>query len=308
MYKLVVVGTILAFTQAHIHPVNEEIIAQIKARATTWEPMEMEENPLHHMSLETVKGMLGTIYDTDSDFPEPIMSASNAALPTSFDARTQWGSCVHAIRDQASCGSCWAFGASEALTDRFCIASSGKTDVVLSPEDMVACDSADLGCDGGYLNKAWNYLATTGIVSDACFPYTSGKGTVPSCPRTCTGSGTWTKYKCKANSVVTARTAAAIQQEIYTNGPMETSFNVYSDFMNYKSGIYQHTSGYLEGGHAIKILGWGVEGGLKYWLCANSWGTSWGEKGFFRIAYGECGIDSAVYACTPTVTVADFTA
>lgn len=308
MYKLVVVGTILAFTQAHIHPVNEEIIAQIKARATTWEPMEMEENPLHHMSLETVKGMLGTIYDTDSDFPEPIMSASNAALPTNFDARTQWGSCVHAIRDQASCGSCWAFGASEALTDRFCIASSGKTDVVLSPEDMVACDSADLGCDGGYLNKAWNYLATTGIVSDACFPYSSGKGAVPACPRTCTGSGTWTKYKCKANSVVTARTAAAIQQEIYTNGPMETSFNVYSDFMNYKSGIYQHTSGYLEGGHAIKILGWGVEGGLKYWLCANSWGTSWGEKGFFRIAYGECGIDSAVYACTPTVTVADFTA
>jgi len=80
---------------------------------------------------------------------------------------------------------------------------------------------------------------------------------------------------------------------------METSFNVYSDFMNYKSGIYKHTSGYLEGGHAVKILGWGVEGGVNYWICANSWGTSWGEKGFFRIAYGECGIDSTVYGCTP---------
>jgi len=90
---------------------------------------------------------------------------------------------------------------------------------------------------------------------------------------------------------------------------METSFNVYSDFMNYKSGIYQHTSGYLEGGHAIKILGWGVEGGVDYWICANSWGTSWGEDGFFRIAYGECGIDSAVYGCTPSTTrFEDFTA
>jgi hypothetical protein len=61
----------------------------------------MLDNPLHHMTYETVKGLLGTIYDTESDFPEPIMSASNAALPTNFDARTQWGSCVHAVRDQA---------------------------------------------------------------------------------------------------------------------------------------------------------------------------------------------------------------
>jgi len=137
-------------------------------------------------------------------------------------------------------------------------------------------------------------------------PYTSGKGTVAACPSKCTGSGTWAKYKCKAGSVVTARTISGIQNEIQANGPMETSFNVYSDFMNYKSGIYQHTSGYLEGGHAIKVLGWGSQGGLNYWICANSWGTSWGETGYFRIAFGECGIDSAVYGCTPVVTYAEF--
>jgi cathepsin B len=210
MYKLVVVGTVIASTVAHIHPVNEEIIAQIKERATTWVPMEMEENPLHHKSHEAVIGMLGTIFDTDSDFPEPTYEVSNVALPLNFDSRTQWGSCIHPIRDQASCGSCWAFGSSEALSDRFCISSGGKTNVVLSAEDLVACDTSDLACDGGYLNKAWNYLATTGIVSDACFPYTSGKGLVPNCPRSCTGSGTWTKYSCKENSVVTARTISGI--------------------------------------------------------------------------------------------------
>jgi len=85
---------------------------------------------------------------------------------------------------------------------------------------------------------------------------------------------------------------------------METAFNVYSDFMNYASGVYVHKTGTLEGGHAVKILGWGYDSasGLNYWICANSWNTNWGEKGFFRIAFGQCGIDSAVYACTPSVS------
>lgn len=45
------------------------------------------------------------------------------------------------------------------------------------------------------------------------------------------------------------------------------------------------------GGHAVKMIGWGVEGGVKYWICSNSWGTGWGENGFFKIKMGECGID-----------------
>jgi len=71
-----------------------------------------------------------------------------------------------------------------------------------------------------------------------------------------------------------------------TNGPVETGFTVYADFMNYKSGIYKYVSGRQEGGHAVKIIGWGVEGGVKYWICANSWNTNWGENGFFRIEEG----------------------
>lgn len=76
---------------------------------------------------------------------------------------------------------------------------------------------------------------------------------------------------------------------------METGFTVYEDFMSYSGGVYKHTSGAQLGGHAVKIVGWGD----GYWICANSWGPSWGEKGFFNIAFGECGIDSAVYACSP---------
>lgn len=77
-----------------------------------------------------------------------------------------------------------------------------------------------------------------------------------------------------------------------TNGPVEASFDVFEDFLAYKSGVYHHVTGKNLGGHSIKILGWGVDQGTPYWLVANSWNEDWGEKGFFRIKRGnnECGI------------------
>lgn len=89
--------------------------------------------------------------------------------------------------------------------------------------------------------------------------------------------------------------------EIMTHGPVEAAFTVYSDFLSYKSGVYQHTTGQALGGHAIKILGWGVESGTDYWLVANSWNNDWGDNGFFKIRRGnnECGIESEVVAGMP---------
>jgi cathepsin B len=86
-----------------------------------------------------------------------------------------------------------------------------------------------------------------------------------------------------------------------TNGPVETGFTVYADFMNYESGVYYHVSGRMEGGHAVKILGWGNEDGMDYWLCANSWNTSWGLEGFFKIKVGDSGIDKQVFGCAPQI-------
>ena len=72
--------------------------------------------------------------------------------------------------------------------------------------------------------------------------------------------------------------------------------------MQYKKGIYQYKDGYYQGVHAVKIIGWGKQGNLDYWVVANSWGTSWGEDGFFRIAFGECGIDDTlVVGCIPEI-------
>ncbi|KAI2548815.1 cathepsin B, partial [Homo sapiens] len=67
------------------------------------------------------------------------------------------------------------------------------------------------------------------------------------------------------------------------------------------SGVYQHVTGEMMGGHAIRILGWGVENGTPYWLVANSWNTDWGDNGFFKILRGQdhCGIESEVVAGIP---------
>ena len=90
-----------------------------------------------------------------------------------------------------------------------------------------------------------------------------------------------------------------MQQDIYTNGPITGMFFVHQSFTNYKSGVYHVTQPLKDpmlGGHAIKIMGWGEEGGLPYWLVANSWNEEWGDHGYFKIKRGsnECQIENPV--------------
>ena len=93
----------------------------------------------------------------------------------------------------------------------------------------------------------------------------------------------------------------AIMTEILMNGPVEASFRVYEDFPNYYSGVYQHVSGKLIGGHAVKMIGWGIENDTPYWLIANSWNPTWGDKGYIKIRRGnnECGIEEEIVAGLP---------
>ena len=83
-------------------------------------------------------------------------------------------------------------------------------------------------------------------------------------------------------------------------GSVTASFTVYEDFVSYSSGVYKYTSGRALGGHAVEVVGYGEEGGSKYWLVKNSWNDSWGDKGFFKILRGEdeCGIEKDMCAGT----------
>lgn len=99
------------------------------------------------------------------------------------------------------------------------------------------------------------------------------------------------------------RDQSHIQQEILTNGPVEATLTVYEDLLHYKSGVYQHVEGKVLGGHAIRMLGWGVDNGTPYWLIANSWNNDWGDDGFFKILRGKdhCGIESSISAGLPAL-------
>jgi hypothetical protein len=82
---------------------------------------------------------------------------------------------------------------------------------------------------------------------------------------------------------------------------VQVAFTVYEDFVTYKKGVYRHVSGSALGGHAVRMLGWGVENGTPYWLLANSWNSDWGDGGYFKILRGsdECGIEDDVVAGLP---------
>lgn len=248
-------------------------------------------NQFSNMSFDEKKQYLGALRHPFNASDEPLVNLPDKDVPDNFDARYQWPTCIHPIRNQQSCGSCWAFSASEAFSDRVCIATNGAINVVLSPEDLVSCDTSNFGCSGGYLDEAWNFIASTGIVSDDCFPYSAGSGIAPACTNTCSNGQKWLAYKA---TNIRSLTISAAKQTISTQGPIQTAFAVYNDFFSYSNGIYVQKSTQLAGYHAVKVAGWGHDeaSGLDYWLAANSWGTTWGESGYFKIAFGESEFDS----------------
>jgi len=248
-------------------------------------------------------------------------------IPDTFDSRTQWGSICPStgeVRDQANCGSCWAFGAVEAMTDRTCIDSKGSNKPHLSAEDMNSCcNFCGMGCNGGYPSSAWNYWVNEGLVSGGnfgqglCYPYslkpcdhhingTYGPcppvGPTPPCTSKCQNGADWQSDKHFGQSAYSLQSVTDIQTDIMTYGPVEAAFDVYEDFLHYRSGVYSHQSGGFLGGHAIKVLGWGLwTDGTPYWTIANSWNEGWGNKGYFLMKRGtdECGIEDGMVAGLP---------
>jgi len=263
---------------------------------------------------------LNTVYQQPS-----IPRASD--LPESFDSRQKWGSCssIAEIVDQAGCGSCWAVAAAGAMTDRHCIASGGAHRPRLSAINILTCCGLETcgSCEGGYPIHAWQYWVNSGVVSggnfgcrDTCQPYEwapcehypsdanstrkcKAQKSTPQCRQSCSNGVSFQSDKSFGKSAYKVDfNEEAIMREIVEHGPVEAGFMVYEDFPTYKSGVYRHLTGKALGGHAIRLIGYGVENGQKYWLAANSWNTDWGNNGLFKIARGtnECFIEDMVFA------------
>lgn len=293
---------------------QESIVQEINAHPTAgWEAAM---NPrFSNYTIEQFKHLLGV-----KPTPHAALGAipiktypRDLKLPKQFDARTAWPQCntIGKILDQGHCGSCWAFGAVESLSDRFCI--QFNINISLSVNDLLSCCGfmCGDGCDGGYPIRAWQYFVQNGVVTDECDPYFDTIGCshpgcepeypTPECVKKCqVKNQLWAESKhYSVNAYRIDSDPHSIMAEIYKNGPVEVAFTVYEDFAHYKSGVYKHITGYVLGGHAVKLIGWGTtDDGDDYWLLANQWNRSWGDDGYFKIRRGtnECGIEEDVVA------------
>jgi cathepsin B len=141
------------------------------------------------------------------------------------------------------------------MSDRLCIASNGTVQDELSTEDMLSCCllQCGMGCKGGYPTGAWRFFKMHGLTTETKYPYafppcehhinaTHYKPCGPSqpTPKCDKVEDKGPRYHGKS---VYAVAPDDVQQEIYTNGPVEAAFTVYQDFLTYKSGVYQHTTG-----------------------------------------------------------------
>eukprot|EP00766_Chilomastix_caulleryi_P000511 gnl/Chilomastix_caulleri/150.p1 GENE.gnl/Chilomastix_caulleri/150~~gnl/Chilomastix_caulleri/150.p1 ORF type:complete len:323 (+),score=125.56 gnl/Chilomastix_caulleri/150:93-1061(+) len=234
---------------------------------------------------------LGTNEKASNRLPVKTYSAElKATIPTSFDSRTKWPVCFPPVRDQAQCGSCWAHGAVESLSWRQCIAGFSSSAMQLAPQWLVDCDRGNMGCNGGQLPSAWAFMSIFGVADESCKPY---QAVNQDCTNVCDNGSKPKLYYAAGANTFKADDLESVMYEIMTNGPIESAFSVYEDFEAYTGGIYEYTWGEYLGGHAVMIVGWGEEAGKKYWIVQNSWGTEWGENGFFRIVRGtnDCGFE-----------------
>lgn len=236
---------------------------------------------------------------------EESTATSDAALPVGFDWRDHMGpSEGMKVIEQGECSSCYATAAASVMSDRFYIGSKGAINVAVSPQSIMDCSN---GCDGGTASDAFKAMMTNKAAPNWCDPYTGAKGTCGASK--CTNA---TEYSCviQGDKMATLGIQGvgkqdAIMYQLFHYGPVYMRMMVYSDFPYYRSGVYKHQlDAKVRGDHAVKLIGWGEEGSVKYWLAQNSWGSKWGEKGFFRIARGEdeSGVESrGVFWAIPDV-------
>lgn len=227
-------------------------------------------------------------------FSNNTMTASKGApllLKESPLASVDWrGTAVTPVKNQASCGSCWAFSTTGSVEGAWQIAGNGL--VSLSEEQLVQCDTRhDSGCQGGLMDYAFEYIKEAGgITSEAAYPYTSGSGNRGRCKSPIPAAvATVSSFEdVTANNVLQLQAALTI-------GPVSVAVEAdQSAWQSYRSGVMDSESCGTQLDHGVLAVGF--NSAESYWIVKNSWGTTWGEAGFIRLGQkstnsaGICGI------------------
>jgi C1A family cysteine protease len=200
---------------------------------------------------------------------------------------------VTPVKNQASCGSCWSFSTTGALEGAHFI-KKGEL-VSFSEEQLVQCVPSSFycsGCNGGSMEGAFKWLQSNAIVTEAQYPYTSGRGVTGTCNKTLAAGGkvNVTKYKnVPADNSKTLR-------NFLEKGPVSVAIEADRPvFTNYTSGVITGSACGTQLDHGVLAVGFGVENGQNYFLVKNSWGATWGDAGYVKIGWGDgmgvCGIN-----------------
>lgn len=218
---------------------------------------------------------------------------TNVSIPASIDWRQH--NYVTRVRQQGSCGSCWAFSAVGALEGQYRRATGELAE--LSPQNLLDCSSQWDSCRAGWPFHAFQYVMRSGISLETSYRYRGVKGPCYAYPK-------YTKATCKNFYSIQRGNELDLQRIIATYGPVSFAMSVNQNFYNYRSGIYSDAlCSKTVLGHAMLIVGYGSDGpGRDYYIVKNSWDTWWGDHGYARVARNQgnmCGV--ATSATLPIV-------
>ncbi|MGA2518378.1 MAG: C1 family peptidase [Thermodesulfobacteriota bacterium] len=312
LFALFLASTFLLFMGISYSADIDQLNAAIQARGAKWAA---GETSVSKLPVELKQRLSGLKYDTPERLEGHVVSGrpklgnsfSFAATPSpscsDTDSVCDWTnrnghSYVTKVKDQGQCGSCWAFGSTAVLeSDTLISLNQPGLSLDLSEQIMLSCTNPGTdNCEnGGYPSDAANFLVHSGTNLESCYPYTTTDGY---CANACSEyfSHPSSNYYIDSWSVssptynVSGNYAAAIQnmKNLLYQGPVVGTMDVYDDFFYYQSGIYScdpNWGGGYQGSHAIEIVGW--DDNQQAFHVKNSWGTGWGENGYFWISYDE---------------------
>ncbi len=249
----------------------------LAAKHATWRA---KDNWLNHLSRSDLVRMMGA----RNVHPSGVMFSTqnySPAVPQVWDWRNVNGmNYVSPILNQGHCGSCVAFATIATLETQMNVTSGiPNLNMELSPQALFECGGG--ACDYGWEpNLAAQYLVNTGVPDEACAPYTIGAtGTDVSCSSICSDAAARSQ---RIASFTTPNGMDALKAAL-KQGPVVTTLQVYADFIDYSSGVYQHVTGDVLGGHAVSIVGF--DDNKQAWIIRNSWGRGWGMNGFAYVSY-----------------------
>uniref|UniRef100_A0A670KCB3 Cathepsin L1-like n=1 Tax=Podarcis muralis TaxID=64176 RepID=A0A670KCB3_PODMU len=205
------------------------------------------------------------------------------SLPSSVDWRSK--GYVTPVKDQGSCGSCWAFSATGAL-EGYLARTTGRL-VSLSEQNLVDCSwkQGNQGCNGGWPSWAFQYVMDNhGLDSEQSYPYVGQD-------LACTYKSADLAVRINGYVDIPSNDEAALQEAVATYGPVTVALDA-SDFHFYSSGVFDYPNCGTSLNHAVLAVGYGTQNGTPYWIIKNSWGPNWGEGGYILLKRGsnQCGV------------------